>query len=44
MDDARTGVTPEDRRIAKTDKQAVVDKFYYWNAVAHSKPREPIAG
>ena len=31
MDDARTGVTPEDKRIAKTDKQAVVDKFYYWN-------------
>jgi uncharacterized protein (DUF1800 family) len=31
MDDARTGVTPVDKRIAKTDKQAVVDKFYYWN-------------
>jgi uncharacterized protein (DUF1800 family) len=31
MDDARTGVTPSDKRIAKTAKQAVVDKFYYWN-------------
>ena len=32
MQPARTGVTPEDARIARTDKQAVVDKFYYWNA------------
>ena len=32
MQESRTGVTPEDKRIAKTDKQAVVDKFYYWNA------------
>ena len=32
MEDSKTGVTAEDKRIAKTDKQAVVDKFYYWNA------------
>lgn len=32
MDDAKTGVLPEDKRIAKTAKQAVVDKFYYWSA------------
>ena len=29
MEDAKTGVLPEDKRIAKTAKQAVVDKFYY---------------
>jgi uncharacterized protein (DUF1800 family) len=33
MSPAMTGVTPEDRRTAKTDKQAVVDKFYYWRWV-----------
>ncbi len=33
MDDAKTGVTAENKRIARTDKQAVVDKFYYWNFV-----------
>jgi uncharacterized protein (DUF1800 family) len=33
MDDERTGVTPEDKRAALTDKQAVVDKFYYWRNV-----------
>ncbi len=33
MDDVRTGVTPEDKRSALTDKQAVVDKFYYWRNV-----------
>ena len=32
MQESRTGVTEEDKRIAKTAKQAVVDKFYYWNA------------
>ena len=32
MDDAKTGVLPEDKRIAKTAKQAVVDKFYYWSS------------
>jgi uncharacterized protein (DUF1800 family) len=32
MDDAKTGVLPEDKRIAKTAKQSVVDKFYYWSA------------
>jgi uncharacterized protein (DUF1800 family) len=32
MEDARTGVLPEDKRVAKTAKQAVVDKFYYWSA------------
>ena len=30
MDPARTGVTPTDLRIAKSDKQAVIDKGYYW--------------
>lgn len=33
MDDERTGVTPEDKRTSLTDKQAVVDKFYYWRNV-----------
>lgn len=33
MADERTGVTAEDRRTALTDKQAVVDKFYYWRNV-----------
>ena len=30
MRDSMTGVTPEEKRIAKTDKQAVVDAFYYY--------------
>ena len=33
MADERTGVTAEDKRTALTDKQAVVDKFYYWRNV-----------
>lgn len=33
MDAGRTGVTPEVQRVAMTDKQAVVDAFYYWSAV-----------
>lgn len=33
MSDERTGVTAEDKRTALTDKQAVVDKFYYWRNV-----------
>jgi uncharacterized protein (DUF1800 family) len=28
--DAITGVTPEEKRIARTDKQAIVDMFYYY--------------
>jgi uncharacterized protein (DUF1800 family) len=28
--DAITGVTPEEKRIAKTDKQAITDMFYYY--------------
>jgi Protein of unknown function (DUF1501) len=31
LDDRRTGVTPEDKRRAKTPKQAVVDSFYWYN-------------
>ena len=30
MDDARTGVTPEMKRTAKTDKQSVVDAFFFY--------------
>ena len=33
MDPAQTGVTPEMQRIAKTEKQAVVDAFYYYQFV-----------
>ncbi|MEK7795807.1 MAG: DUF1800 family protein, partial [Candidatus Hydrogenedentota bacterium] len=33
MDDARIGLTAEDKRIGLTDKQAVVDKFYFWRNV-----------
>jgi uncharacterized protein (DUF1800 family) len=30
LGDEMIGVTPEEKRIAKTDKQAVVDEFYYY--------------
>jgi hypothetical protein len=33
MHPSMTGVEPEDERAAATDKQAVVDKFYYWKYV-----------
>lgn len=33
MSEARTAVTPEMKRIARTDKQAVVDAFYYYRNV-----------
>jgi hypothetical protein len=33
MAEERTGVAAEDKRTALTDKQAVVDKFYYWRNV-----------
>ena len=39
MADERTGVTAEDRRMALTGKQAVVDKFYYWRNVDCSRLR-----
>lgn len=32
LDPVRTGVTPETRLTAKTDKQAIVDAYYYWGA------------
>lgn len=33
MDPNRTGVTPEMLRLAKNDKQAVIDAFYYYGYV-----------
>ena len=33
MNPVRTGVTPEMQRLAKTDKQAVIDAFYYYGYI-----------